>query len=367
MRKLRVLYVMSSVKLGGSQKSLLMLLHGLSKDKFERIIVCPCEGFLTGELKKTGERVIIIEDKSRFGLLSLCRLAKVLKKEKIDIMHLYASRTKAIVAKVAGGIPVVERINMTRDRRILCPCYFRLIDNFMLKFVDRIITVSKALEDSLVKRGIDRNKIVTIRNGVDFERFGKYSEKSNTRKEFSIDHGNRVIGTICRLAKQKGLEYLLRAMVIVLRDYPSTRLLIIGDGRLRERLQNLALRLQVDKNVIFTGAREDIPELLSIMEVFVLASLWEPLANTILEAHAACIPVVATNVDGSPEVIINNKTGLLVEPGNSKELANAILCLLRNRGKAEEMAKLAKERVMKKFRIEDMIEKTENVYLELSR
>jgi glycosyltransferase involved in cell wall biosynthesis len=103
------------------------------------------------------------------------------------------------------------------------------------------------------------------------------------------------------------------------------------------------------------------------MDIFVLPSLWEPLANAILEAHSACVPVVTTNVDGSPEIIVSGKTGLLVKPGRSEELANAILYLLRNRDEAKEMAKRAKERVKEQFKIEDMAEKTGKVYIELCR
>ncbi len=367
MRRIKIVYLASGTSMmAGSQKSLLLLLKNIDRDRFELTTVFNRDSIFGEELRRRGERVKIIRQRGKLNPFGLFNLARYLRKESFDVVHLYTTRVRAIVAKIVG-LPVVERINMTRTCKMWYPSRFRIIDNFMLRFVDKIITVSKALEDGLVGRGINRNKVITIYNGVDSERFSEYFEKTNIRKEFNIDEGDFVIGTICRLVKQKGLEYLIRSMVMILKHYPSAKLLIVGDGPLKKRLQGLALRLQMDKNVIFAGAREDIPELLLMMDVFALPSLWEPLANAILEAHAASIPVVTTNVDGSPEIIINNRTGLLVEAGNSEKLADAVLYLLRNRDKAAEMAKLAKERIREKFKIEDMVKDTEKVYVELCR
>ena len=367
MKKIKVLYIISSAEMGGSQQSLLMLVKNMSRDGFERVIVSSEKGFLTDELVKLGERVIIIREKSRFGLLSLAKFVCILKKEKVDVIHLYASRVKAIVAKLTCNIPVVERINMARDRRIFCPSYFRLIDNFMLRFVDRIITVSKFLENSLVERGISRSKIITVYNGICYEKFGDYSERDTMKKGFNIAETDFVIGTVCRLVKGKGIEYLFRAVAVILKSYPSAKLLVVGDGPMKKVLERLVIELNLDGKVVFTGVRKDVPKLFSIMDVFVLPSLYEALPNVVLEAHAAGVPVVATNVGGSPEVIIDNKTGLLVEPGSVEQLADAISYLLDNREKAGNMAKLAKERIRKKFMVEDMVKKTERVYIGLCR
>jgi glycosyltransferase involved in cell wall biosynthesis len=181
---------------------------------------------------------------------------------------------------------------------------------------------------------------------VELDRYrGDYgAARVSTRRLWNIPLDAKVIGTVARLSPQKALHVLLEALPAVIREVPEVRVLIVGDGSERPRLEKLADRLGVASCVYFAGNRVDVPDQLLAMDVFVLPSLFEGLPLAILEAMAAGRPVVATAVDGVPEIVKDGVTGFLVSPGNPAQLARALVRLLRDPRTAARFGDAARQR-----------------------
>ncbi|MBU1087432.1 MAG: glycosyltransferase [Candidatus Omnitrophica bacterium] len=359
-----ILYTMNSAEIAGSEKALILLLRRLNRKKFNPIVMCPAQGPLIKRLRKENVRVLVNIQKSRFGLSTLYNLVQILKRENIDLVHLHSTRVHAIIAKLLR-IPVVERINMTRHKYIWSFSKFVFIDRLMSCFVDRFIIVSEALKRDMIKRKISKRKLLTIYNGIDWNELTEPSEIIKTKRELSLSDDDIVIGVIGRLVKQKGHKYFIEAAVSILEKFPKAKFLIVGNGPLEKDLKSFVKKAGIDNNVIFTGFRNDIANLLEIMDIFVLPSIWEPLSNALLEAMAIGKPIVATNVDGTAEALNHNYSGLLIKPEDSSEIAKAVVKLLENKEKALKMGMAAKEVVKARFCLEGMAKRTEDVYLDL--
>ena len=241
------------------------------------------------------------------------------------------------------------------------------MEKFLSIFTHKIICCSKAVEDFV--RDYERikpSKTVVIYNGVDEGNFSTFKNGSSAKAQLGVDSGVSLVGTVSSLAPHKGHKYLIQAAPMILDILPSTKFLIVGDGILREKLEEQVKNLNLISNVIFTGTRKNIPDLLSAMDIFVLPSCSrEGLGISIIEAMAAEKPVVATDIGGIPEVVKNGETGFLVLSRNSEALAQAIIELLRNPKKANTMGKKGRIRFQEKFTNKRMLSEVENLYVAL--
>ena len=168
-----------------------------------------------------------------------------------------------------------------------------------------------------------------------------------------------------RLSKQKAPQYFVQAMPAVLESVPDVRFLIVGDGELKSKVIRLSNKLGVEEKVSFLGFREDIPEILEILDVFVLSSLWEGLGRSLTEAMVMGCPVVATRVEGVPELVVGGETGILVQPKDPDSLAQGIVELITDSVKARKMGQAAREKVLHDFSAEQMVSRIEKLYWEL--
>jgi len=216
----------------------------------------------------------------------------------------------------------------------------------------------------LSTKGIGAKKISLIENGVNLERFSKKITDS-LKESLGIKKEALVIGTIGALTKEKGHFYLMKAIPKVVRKFSGAIFLLVGDGRERPFLKETISQLGISHRVIFAGMRQDIPEILSILDIFVLPSLNEGLPMALLEAQAARVPVIATRVGDVPKVINNGKTGILVPPMNPESLSDAIIQILFNKKLASEIAQKGFERVRDHFSSKRMGEKYLSIYKEL--
>jgi glycosyltransferase involved in cell wall biosynthesis len=194
--------------------------------------------------------------------------------------------------------------------------YARL-DKSLLNRFDKVVAVSDTVKQEILNRNISSTRVLTIPNGIDVDRFNSRKRPDTLKREFGIDHNCRIIGTVGRLSEEKGHSHLLHAAEKVLRTCPDVVFLIVGDGPLREDLQDKALQLAQGGSVnpfLFTGVRNDMEEIYSLMDIFVLPSLTEGLPMVLLEAMAAQKPVVATKVGAVPGVIDDGHSGLLISP-----------------------------------------------------
>jgi glycosyltransferase involved in cell wall biosynthesis len=240
----------------------------------------------------------------------------------------------------------------------------RAIDRLTMKWTNYMVCCSEAVRRSVEQRiGGEKEQFVVIPFGVELERFRETSVTSNG--SVTLREGLPVIGTVCRLVEpKKGLSVLLEAMAHLKQEAgkPICQLLIVGEGPAEEKLRALSEQFGIASHVVFAGKRRDIPHLLSLMDVFVLPSLYEGFGIAILEAMAAGKPVVASRVGGIPEFVVSGESGLLVQPGDSVALVAAIRRLLAQPEQAKALGRRGQQHVRKHYSIESVVKEHEHLY-----
>lgn len=235
---------------------------------------------------------------------------------------------------------------------------------------DAELGVSQKVAENLDRRPLARlfgRRGMVAYNALDFSRFsGSGSpDAPAVRRNLGIPAGAYVVGTVGRLVRQKGLDVLLQAAATVAAARSDIYFLIVGSGELEDRLRAQARQLGVDDRVCFAGARPDVEAILPALDLFVSSSLWEGLPTVILEAMAACVPIVATRVSGTVELVEDGATGVLVEPGNATQLAAAILRTVEASQPARAMAARAREFALARFDIQAVARQHEALYRRL--
>lgn len=355
--------------IGGGQISLLQLIKKLDKKKFKPILVCPQKGELSKEAEQYQVQTIFIPMMSvkSLNILKIINgirlLRRAIKDKKIAILHVNSSRSMIYAALVSIFCPkpILWHIRITERDYIL--------DRLLKPFAIKIIAISKAVASrfSWMK---NQGKIAIIHNGLDLKAFNSFSNLVKVRKAFSLKKNDIVIGTVAMLQPKKGIHILLQAVPLIREDFPQAKFLIVGDDtdskkHYLQQLRAMTHHFREDKNITFAGFRKDIPELMSALDIFVLPSLIEPFGRVLLEAMAAAKAVVASKVGGIPEIVADEETGILVLPGDSKKLADAIIRLIQDSSLREQMGRKGRKRVEELFSIEKNVELTEQLYIKV--
>ena len=365
---MKVLYLITELNVGGAERALARLVARVDRHRFAPTVACLYGlGLVAEEIQALGVDVHCLEIKSALNLRAFVRLYRLVHRLNPTILHsfmFHANLLGRLVGRLAN-VPIV----ISAERTMGQESQNRLILNRLTApLADRITAVSKAVGDFVVKEiGLASDKVVVIPNGVDLETYGRAADRASAKQAIGLESHFPLIGVVSNLRPVKGVSYLIQAFVQVIQSYPDACLLIVGDGPERVALNNLAADLGIVEQTLFVGERFDIPNLLAAMNVFALSSLWEGMPNAALEAMAAGLPVVATRVGGTPEVVEHGVTGLLVPPRDPKALAEAIIALLQDRERAEAMGQAGRERVEKCFSVKRMVQQTEALYEELIR
>ncbi|MCX6743999.1 MAG: glycosyltransferase [Candidatus Parcubacteria bacterium] len=308
-QKIKIVYIINNFVLGGAERLLLDICRKLDKDKFEiTVITIIGNGPLLAEFKKLPVQIKIFQKKSKLGLGLIWQLRKLLKQIKPQIVHthLFGGDTWGRIAAVLVGVPVIisTEHNMGENETWL----MKKIKLILSWFTVIIIAVSQGVKAYSVKaEGIKAEKIEVIYNGVDLTRFAYRGAREIEAKQIKAV----VVG---RLEEQKGHQYLIAALPKILQKYPGFILDIIGQGSLEETLKDQVKQLGLKDKVNFMGTSTEIEKILSQMDLFILPSVWEGLGIVILEAQAAGLAVLGSNVGGIKEIIKSGQNGLLFEP-----------------------------------------------------
>ncbi|MFO7980170.1 MAG: glycosyltransferase family 4 protein [Candidatus Aminicenantes bacterium] len=369
MKKIKVLEVIDKTFLGGGQKNLLSLIEYLDKDRFDVSVCSNPQGYLVDEVKRRNVSHYPVSMNKRFQKKPIKEIEAVLRQNKFDIIHTHggvagfygrwAARKEARLAVVH----TLHGVHYLYYRNIFLRYVYIFLEKVFSRFTDAVIFVSRAD----IKKGrkfklASKKKMKLIENGIDFQLLERQGVTQNS--EDKVRKGP-VIGTVARLHRQKNIPLLLKAGAEMRREYSGLKILVIGDGPLRGKLESLNKRLGTNNMIYFLGERKDIPSLISGMDVFVLPSLWEGLPYVLLEAAALKKPVVGTEVDGIREMIKNEKTGMLVSPKKPEELAEAVMRLLKNQEWAEKMGRDFYRSVKDKYSISNMVHKIQDLYVKL--
>lgn len=372
-RPIRVLeFLNSNTEPGGVEQHVCSLLTRLPKDQFALTVVCPPIPYdlLFARHASNGRRVISL-DAQRFSQLGVMRkLARILRREQIDIAHCHQFRATMIMAPVATACRVPYIIETTHVREAWRRSWIKrsfIIDRMVYKFVDHFIAMSDANRDYLVRQKHCNPSIIdVIKPGCDLTRFQPMPGRgASIRERYNVPSSSLLIVFAGRLEPQKGIAVLLEAMARVVSRFPDVRLLLVGTGALRDELEADSERRNLRGTVTFAGLQQDVSPFLDAADLVVLPSFWEGLPLGAVEAGAMGKPMVATAVDGTPEVVKDGESGLLVPPGDSNALANGIISLLADAPKRKAMGSRAKEIVTGCFSVERLAAKTADLYARL--
>lgn len=367
--KVKILHLISNkTGIGGAEKFLLDMAGEYDSDRFT-VSYCTIfsegENLFVKELRKRGFDCYEIKGASWRDLpLTIKKLVKFLRREKFDIVHtqlLHGSIAGQLAARFAG-VPV-----RLMTRQYTTDCYhdgherLKKLDGYVARKAHKVIAISAAVRDDLINERVKPENIELIYNGIDLKPFGEKESGATTtlRKDFPDKY---LIGFVANLNHRKGHEYLLRAIAELVPCYNDTHLLLIGEGDLRQSLEKLTGELKIENNVSFLGYQSNVPAILRQLDLYVHASVLEPLGIAVLEAMASEACVVATAVGGVPEIIQNGETGFLVAPRSAKALAETIENVRENRVRAAEIAKAGRERAEKAFDIKVIVEEYQKVY-----
>jgi len=378
--KVKVLYIIGTLDLGGTEKQLVHLVKGIDQSRFEVSVCCLSHGgSLTGSLIGEGFRVEVIgfrgfrQDGRGYArnlpriLTSFSRLVALIREESPHIVHsfLFWAYILGTYAAKAAMVPIVvssrRSLGLFKERK----WHYLFLERLANRMTDLIVANSEAVKQDVVRQEkVEPSRVRVIYNGIDPSLYDVLMDPT-LRVSLSIPEEARVVGVVANLIHYKGHRFFLQACQEIKRKHHPVRFLLIGDGPLRGELEALVKELHLEEEVLFLGSRQDIPQLLTLMDVAVLPSLEEGFPNAVLEAMAAGKAVVATWVGGIPEAVIHGKTGLLVPPKDSQALAAAIIELLSDPPRSEEMGKAGRERVRKEFGLDRMVRDMEGLYEEL--
>lgn len=364
-------YFSNSKARGGVEEHMLALLRGLDRKQFQPMLICSREAAREFSAEVPSDvRIVPIAYRSLIDGKGAIQLAQLLRQNRIKILHshLFYSSLFASPLGWLTGVPVIIETPHLRElwRHGIAKGSF-LVDRIISRFVDAYIAVSQAnaLYLTQVKK-LPPSKVHLIHNGTNVKRFqNPPSTSQQKRLALGFAKSDPIVLVPARLEPQKGHRVLLQALPSVLSEFPALKVVLVGEGALRDELQAEVRQKDLSRSVRLVGRQADMESWFELCDFSILPSFWEGLPLVAIESLAAGKPMVATEVDGTPEVVLNGKTGLTVPPGNPDALAQAMCKMLRNPNMRSSMGTFGHEWVATHFTEERQIQKTQQLYFEL--
>jgi glycosyltransferase involved in cell wall biosynthesis len=366
MRVLNVLQLIPTLDRSGAEKQMVLLAKGLPRDRFRvEVATLTRLGPLEGELRSAGIPVTAIGKRLKFDPFALARLTRFLKSRKFDVVQtwIFAANTYGRVGARLAGVPVVVVAEMAAD--LWKGRYEQFVDRRLALWCDRLVGNSNAVVDFYRKLGLTDDRLAMIYSGTDDE--APACDPRALRSEFGFAPEAPLVLFVGRLAEQKRVHDLLKALDLLQHVQQDLRSLIVGEGTLRDYLEDTAHAYDLDGRLRFLGHRDDVPRLMAAADVVVLPSAYEGLPNVVLEAMRFGKPVVATAAPGTTEVVVDGETGVLVPVGNVMLLARAIRDVVRDPVEAARMGEAGRARAESLFRVDTMVEKFAELYETLAQ
>ncbi|MGH9397987.1 MAG: glycosyltransferase family 4 protein [Terriglobia bacterium] len=372
-RRIRVLHFLNSPEVpGGAEEHVFSLLSGLPLDRFEVTLVCTALSYPMFRRLESDHRRVICLNLHKFSQLgAMRRMAAILRQQTIEIAHGHQFGATLFLAPIAKACRVPWVVETVHVREALRRSWLKrsfLIDRLIYTMVDRLIAVSKAIQTYLIEAKHCRpSKVALIYNGRDLNHFRPSGEGDAVRRQFGVAPSDLLLVHVGRMSPQKGHAVLLRALPAIAQKFPQTKLLLAGEGDLTASLRDEVKRMGLEDCVIFAGFQSDIPRFLEAADLVVLPSLWEGLPLIAIEAAGVGRAMVATAVDGTPEIVLDGRTGLLVPPNDSDGLADAIIALLGDEGLRKQMGVAARNHAEALFSLQQQVDRTVELYESLPK
>lgn len=373
-RKVRVLQIIDRMGDGGAEALLVTFAAGLDRQRFEPHLIAlrPApESRLIPQLRALHVPVTELHQRNAYDVPALLAIVRYVRRHRIDIIHTHLLAAD-IMGRVAGwltGRPVVSTIHNNRTDLDEEPHRRQWMERWTARLMSRrLVVVSELLRDEITDWfGLAPDRVITIANGVDTERFrrGAGFDRAAVRRSLIGAAGGDgpVVTNVARLVPQKAQHHLIEAAQIVLATCPAVRFVLMGDGPLRPELEAQVAALGLQDRVIFTGFRPDVDDALAASDVFVLSSLWEGMPIALLEAMAAGCATVSTDVGGVGQVLQDAVTGLLVPPGDPPALAAAILRCVTDPAYARHLGLAGQTWATQEYGMRAWVHKWETLYL----
>lgn len=357
-----------SATYGGGERYLELLFDHLDPARYRPLLICPEPGPFVERMEKRGVETHLVELAPLFNPFALWRLTRLLVRKRVTILQTHGARAN-FYGRLAGrlaGVPVIISTvhNSLKDYEVrsLRRGLYAFLLRLTLPIVHRIICVSDANRYDVIEEcPAAAARVQTVYNGVDPSAFPSLPDRKKVREELGIASGP-VLVMIARLTEQKGHRFLLQACPNLLNTWPQFCCVFVGTGELQGSLYRMAMDLGVDKACRFVGVRDDIADVLAAADVVVLPSLSEGFPFVLLEALAMGCPVIASRVNGVPELIEDHKNGLLVPPRDSPALAAAIREILGDPTAASKMGAVGRAVVRERFTADRMVADTTAIF-----
>jgi len=364
-----VLHFTNATARAGAEEHILTLLRGLDRRQFRLNLVCDPEiaELMRPDVPEDVELIPLAFRRPGDAAAAL-GLRRILRAQRVEVLHSHLFWSSLFASPVGHfcGVPVV--IETTHVREVWRKGWKAnfAVDQAVGKCVDRYIAVSEANGRYLIEeKGLPAKKVKVIRNGSDIRRFDPdYKPSGALKANLGFAEADPILVVIARLEPQKGHRVLLNAMPAILREFSKVKLVCVGDGVLRSELVEQTRALGLEQNVRFVGAQNNVQDWLALSAMSVLPSFYEGLPLVAIESLAAGVPVVATDVDGTPEIVLHGKTGLTVPANDSKALAQAICLLLHSPELRLQFGAAGRQWVLQEFTEAQQIRRTAELYLQ---
>jgi len=366
-RKIKILHVIDSLGIGGMERIVIDVANGLDSTRFEQVVCCISRRGEAADQLRDGVRCFDLGKGDKADRLMPLKLAGVIRRERPDIIHSqsWSGVDTALAKLLMPGVKLVHsehgRSYSDLRRQSLMR---RMARRGLYHVADSVFAISSEVREFYCgQTGFSAEQMQIISNGIDTRRIDEADAKG-IRAEFGIAPDDFVFGTVARLDLTKDTMMLARAFAAIAlpRQNPKLKLLIVGDGEQRARLEEFVAMLGLNRIVIFAGMRRDVPRLLRAMDVFALSSVSEGLPLTVLEAMAARLPVVATNVGALPELVEEGRTGFLVPIRHAAAMSDKFEAFLANRRLANILGEAARQKVVREFTMERMLRNYGEMY-----
>lgn len=379
-KRYKVLHIITRLIVGGAQENTIYTAELLDPRKYDVDVLCGPqvgpEGSLQQDAIQRGANVRLLNRLVREinpikDLTVLFQLIHLIRRKRYDIVHTHSSKA-GIVGRWAAwlaGCPIIVHTVHGWGFHDYQKSWLRLIyivlERITLFITDKLIAVSEKDIIKGIEAGIGHSDRYTlIRSGINLDDFqNPFRSREEVRQEFKIDKNAAVIGTVTRLSPQKAPKTFVRIAEVVLKMRPDAYFVVVGDGPLFPDIKRYAVSAGIEKRLILTGIRRDVPDLLGAFDIFLLSSLWEGLPRVIPQAMSAGIPVIASEVDGNAEIITNMVNGILVKPNDIEGAADAILSLLDNPDTAKRLAARAMKSV-DEYCVNKMVKTIDRLYMD---
>jgi glycosyltransferase involved in cell wall biosynthesis len=372
--KTKILFILDNMQPGDGERALVRIINGLSRESYE-LCLAYHKGSDLGHAIQNDVECIPLDFSKKFNPALVFKLAGIIKRNRARIIHAYGARADfhgRLARMLSGRTRYVLTIAMPDKGPDAGGARKRqsgFLDRIYNLSVDRFIAPSDLISKRICDMGaVNPDKVVRIYNGVDTDSFQPSPEdRDRIRAEFNIPRDTVLIGAAGRLVWQKGFEFLIKSIPIIIRSHPDAKVLIAGDGPFKEHLIMLCGMIGISNQVIFAGFRKDIKEILSAIDILAVPSLVDDYPMIAMEGMAMGKPVIATRIEGVEEQIIDGETGILVLSWDANVLAKAINRIIDDNVLAEGLGKKAREKVQKDFSAEKMISETGEIYRSLSQ